>query len=275
MTQPPYGFLIDASYCIDCRACLVACSAENSVSMTHTRIWMKDTGVVGEFPSLTRYTAPYHCMHCIDPACVSACTVGALHKNADGIVTYNDERCIGCRYCMYACPFEVPHFEWDERFALITKCDLCVSRLAEGQAAPACAATCPSGAIQFGSRADMLALAHARITDNPGRYIDHVYGETENGGTSTLYISPVPFEQLGFPVTERTESPAELNRQATEVGTPIIASTVAVGMTGLYLALERNGKPHAPTAAASEVPAPAAPKLDAAAHEAPVSREEA
>ncbi len=263
MTQPPYGFLIDVTHCIDCRACLVACSAENSVSMTHTRIWMKDTGVLGAYPNLTRYTAPYHCMHCIDPACVSACTVGALDKNADGIVTYDDERCIGCRYCMYACPFEVPHFEWDERFALITKCDLCVSRLGEGQAAPACAATCPSGAIQFGSRADMLALAHERITQAPGRYIDHVFGETENGGTSTLYISPVPFEQLGFPTTDRTSSPAESNRQATEQGTPIIAAGVAVGMTGLYLALEQTGKAHPPAPAAAPVTAdPVTPPAD-------------
>ena len=241
MTPPPYGFLINVSKCIDCRACLVACSVENSVSMTHTRIWIKDTGVVGAFPSLTHFTAPYHCMHCVDPACVSACTVGALQKNADGIVTYDNERCIGCRYCMYACPFEVPHFEFDHQLALITKCDMCVARLASGQAAPACAATCPAGAIQFGGRAEMLALAHERIRSAPERYVDHVFGEFENGGTSTFYISPVPFEQLGFPTTDRTVSPAEFNRMATEKGTPIIAGSVALGMTGIYLALEHTG----------------------------------
>ena len=237
-----FGFLIDASRCIDCRACLVACSVENNVSMKNTRIWIKETGVTGEFPNLKRYTAPFHCMHCVDPSCVSACTVGALQQNEDGIIVYDDDRCIGCRYCMYACPFEVPHFEWSKQFSLITKCDLCVSRLAEGETEPACAATCPTDAIQFGSRGDMLALAHERIRSQPERYVDHIFGEHENGGTSTFYISPVPFDQLGFPSTETTDSPAHFNRIATEEGTPIIAAGAAIGMTGIYLALEHNSK---------------------------------
>ena len=145
---------------------------------------------------------------------------------------------------MYACPFEVPHFQWDQQFALITKCDLCVSRLEKGQAEPACAATCPTDAILFGKREDMLTLAHERIKNEPDRYINHVFGEHENGGTSTFYISPIPFEQLGFPTIETNESPAEFNRIATEEGTPIIAGSVAVGMTAIYLALEHNGKKH-------------------------------
>lgn len=240
MTAHKYGFLIDASRCIDCRSCLIACSVENNVPMTHTRIWMKDTGIQGKFPDLKRFTAPYHCMHCIDPACVSACTVGALKQNEDGIVTYDYDRCIGCRYCMYACPFDVPHFEWDKQFALITKCDFCIARLEEGQAEPACAATCPTDAILFGTRTEMLDLAHERIRNDPQRYVDHVFGEHENGGTSTFFISPVPFEQLGMPVTERTESPAEINRHVTEIGTPIIASAVAMGMTATYLALKHK-----------------------------------
>lgn len=250
-----FGFLIDASRCIDCRACLVACSVENNVSMKNTRIWIKETGVTGEFPDLKRYTAPFHCMHCVDPSCVSACTVGALQQNEDGIIVYDDDRCIGCRYCMYACPFEVPHFEWSKQFSLITKCDLCVSRLAEGETEPACAATCPTDAIQFGSRGDMLALAHERIRSQPERYVDHIFGEHENGGTSTFYISPVPFDQLGFPSIETTESPAHFNRIATEEGTPIIAATAAIGMTGIYLALEHNSKKNGPkTVHAEEKP---------------------
>jgi formate dehydrogenase iron-sulfur subunit len=240
-----YGFLIDASRCIDCRACLVACSVENNVALKSTRIWIKDSAITGEIPDLKHYTAPFHCMHCTDPSCVSACTVGALEKNADGIITYDNEACIGCRYCMYACPFEVPHFQWDQQFALITKCDLCVSRLEDGQTEPACAATCPTDAIQFGMQEDMLAMAHDRIKTQPERYVDHIFGEHENGGTSTFYISPVPFEQLGFPAIETTESPAHFNRMATEEGTPIIAGSVAVGMTGIYLALNQIGKKHA------------------------------
>jgi formate dehydrogenase iron-sulfur subunit len=242
MTDHKYGFLIDASICIDCRACLVACSVQNNVPMENTRIWMKDTGTVGTFPDLKQYTAPYHCMHCIDPSCVSACTVGALKQNKDGIVTYDQSVCIGCRYCMYACPFEVPHFEWDRQLALIVKCDLCVSRLAEGQSQPACAATCPTGAIQFGKLEDMLKMAHDRIKDNPNRYVAHIFGENENGGTSTFYLSPVAFTELGFPAVQTNYSPAEFNRMATEEGTPIIAGAVAVGMTGLYLAFEHFAK---------------------------------
>lgn len=243
MTNHKYGFLIDASRCIDCRACLVACSVENNVPMKNTRIWIHDTGVMGEYPALTRYSAPFHCMHCVDPSCVSACTVGALQQNSDGIVIYDQDRCIGCRYCMYACPFEVPNFEWQERLALIIKCDFCTSRLEEGQK-PACATTCPTRAIQFGTREEMLNLAYQRIKDNPGRYVAHVYGEHENGGTSTFYISPVPFEQLGFPITTQTESPAHFNRLVTH-GTPAVAAGVAIGMSGIYLAIKRQGKDNA------------------------------
>lgn len=238
-----FGFLIDASRCIDCRACLVACSVENNVPMTNTRIWIKDTGITGRFPDLSRFTAPYHCMHCIDPSCVSACTVGALQQNQDGIVVYDVDRCIGCRYCMYACPFEIPNFEWDQRLSLIVKCDLCVARLEEG-GQPACAATCPTQAIQFGRREEMLELAHERILNNAGHFINHVYGESENGGTCTFYISPVPFEQLGLPTTVATRSPAYFNRLVTH-GTPAVAAGVAIGMSGIYLAIKRQAEDNA------------------------------
>ncbi|MEO8612016.1 MAG: 4Fe-4S dicluster domain-containing protein [Chloroflexota bacterium] len=232
---PRYGFLIDVSHCIDCRTCMVACSVENNVPMDSTRIWIKDTGVTGTFPDLKRFTGPYHCMHCIDPSCVSACTVGALQRNEDGIVVYDNEICIGCRYCMYACPFEVPNYEWDQQLPLVVKCDMCAARLGEGQQ-PACAATCPTGAIKFGKYEDMLAEAHQRINDNPGKYVDHIYGEHENGGTATLYISPVPFEALGFP-TAGTTSPAFSNRLVTE-GTPMVAGAMLVGLSGVYLTIK-------------------------------------
>ncbi len=132
---PHYGFLIDVSHCIDCRTCMVACSVENEVPMDSTRIWIKETGVTGTYPDLKRYTAPYHCMHCIDPSCVSACTVGALQRNDDGQVVYDQDICIGCRYCMYACPFGVPNYEWNQQFPLVVKCDMCVARLGRRSAA--------------------------------------------------------------------------------------------------------------------------------------------
>ncbi len=233
-----YGFLIDASRCIDCRACLVACSVENEVPMETTRIWIQETGVQGEFPNLARYSAPYHCMHCDDPSCVSACTVGALKKDDNGIVTYDQDRCIGCRYCMYACPFQVPNYEWKERLPLIVKCDMCVSRLGDGQSEPACSATCPTDAIIFGKKSDMLAEAHRRIDQSPSKYINHVYGETENGGTATFYVSPVPFEDLGFPAADES-SPAYFNRLVTH-GTPTVAGAVAVGLSSVYLTIKHH-----------------------------------
>lgn len=235
-----YGFLIDASRCIDCRACLVACSVENEVPMETTRIWIQETGVQGEFPNLARYSAPYHCMHCDDPSCVSACTVGALQKSDNGIVSYDQDRCIGCRYCMYACPFQVPNYEWKEQLPLIVKCDMCVSRLSDGRSIPACAATCPTDAIIFGKKSDMLAEAHRRIDQNPGKFIHHVYGETENGGTATFYISPVPFEALGFPTAEES-SPAYFNRLVTH-GTPTVAGVVAVGLSSVYLTIKHHAE---------------------------------
>lgn len=233
--SPHYGFLIDASLCIDCRSCMVACSVENHVSMDSTRIWIKETGITGIYPDLKRFTVPYHCMHCQDPSCVSACTVSALTRNEDGIVTYNQDICIGCRYCMYACPFEVPNYEWDAQLPLVVKCDMCFSRLEEGQQ-PACATTCPTGAIRFGRYEDMLAEAHRLISERSDKYVPHVYGETENGGTATLYISPVPFEELGFPMA-RTTSPAYSNRLVTE-GTPMVAGAMLVGLTGAYLTIK-------------------------------------
>jgi len=236
-TPPRYGFLIDASRCIDCRSCQVACSVQNNVPMNVTRIWIKDTGVTGTFPNLKRYTAPYHCMHCKDPSCVSACTVAALTRNEQGIITYNKDACIGCRYCMYACPFEVPRYEWKQNFPLVIKCDMCFSRLEEG-GQPACAATCPTEAIEFGKYEAMLAEAHRRINARPDKYHPHVYGEQENGGTATLYISPVPFEELGFPDAGST-SPALSNRLVTE-GTPLVAGAMLVGLSGAYLTIKHQ-----------------------------------
>ncbi|MBX3084780.1 MAG: 4Fe-4S dicluster domain-containing protein [Anaerolineae bacterium] len=235
--SPRYGFLIDVSKCIDCRSCMVSCSVENNVPMDVTRIWIKETGVTGTFPNLQRFTAPYHCMHCKDPSCVSACTVAALTRNEDGIVTYDKDACIGCRYCMYACPFEVPNYEWDRQLPLVVKCDMCFARLGEGQQ-PACAATCPTGAIRFGKYEEMLAEAHRLINEKPDKYVQHVYGEEENGGTATLYISPVPFEELGFPIAG-TSSPAYSNRLVTE-GTPLVAGMMLVGLTGAYLTIKHQ-----------------------------------
>jgi formate dehydrogenase iron-sulfur subunit len=174
--------------------------------MDKTRIWVAGVGLKGEYPNLDRASMVYHCMHCDEPDCLSACPVGAYSKREDGPVLYNPDVCIGCRYCMNACPFGVPHFDYDKGIidgAFVDKCTMCPQRIDNGLE-PACAATCPTDALLFGEREDLLKEAHARIAAHLDRYVDHVYGETENGGTSYLILSHVPFDELGLPKLSST-----------------------------------------------------------------------
>jgi formate dehydrogenase iron-sulfur subunit len=137
-------------------------------------------------------------MHCIAPACASACPVRALDKQPGGPVIYRGERCMGCRYCMVACPFEIPKYQYDRLAPLVRKCTFCAQRQAEGKK-PACAEVCPTGALMFGKRGSLLELAKGRVYRNPEKYAHRVYGEHEAGGTDWLYISDVPFETLAMP----------------------------------------------------------------------------
>jgi formate dehydrogenase iron-sulfur subunit len=176
-------------------------------------------------------------MHCNEPDCLSACPVGAYNKRLDGPVLYNKDKCIGCRYCMSACPFSVPHFDFDKGVidgAFIDKCTLCPQRIDIGQE-PACVATCPTDALEYGDRVELLKAAHERIAAHPGRYIDHVYGEFENGGTSYLILSNVPFSDLGLPdlpekpVNEVSESAVGLTLPAALVW-GVALTAVATGV---------------------------------------------
>ena len=142
--------------------------------------------------------AKTQCMHCVEPACASGCVVKALEKTASGPVVYHTDRCLGCRYCMIACPFGVPKYEFKSATPLVKKCTFCAERQAKGLA-PACTEVCPSGALQFGARAELLEEAKKRIYQNPEKYVHKIYGEDEAGGTSWLYISDVPFESLTLP----------------------------------------------------------------------------
>jgi Ni/Fe-hydrogenase subunit HybB-like protein/Fe-S-cluster-containing dehydrogenase component len=152
----------------------------------------------GHTNGLSDVYAKINCMHCNEPACVSACIVGALRKQEDGTVTYDAWKCIGCRYCMVACPFQIPAYSYDDVLTPeVLKCAFCRDRTSQGQS-PACVEICPRDAMTFGRRNDLIALAHQKIARHPGRYVNHVYGEHEVGGTSWMYLSPVPFEQAGF-----------------------------------------------------------------------------
>jgi formate dehydrogenase iron-sulfur subunit len=138
------------------------------------------------------------CMHCQDPTCASVCPVGAFKKTAAGPVVYDADRCIGCRYCMMACPFSIPRYEWKLALPRVRKCTMCAPRQAQGLQ-PACVEACPVQASIFGERQELLTEAKSRLRENPSGYFQHIYGEHEAGGTSVLYLSAVPFEALGLP----------------------------------------------------------------------------
>jgi len=241
------AFIFDATRCIDCRACMVACSVENNIPMNKTRIWVAGDGVIGKFPVLESASMVYHCMHCEEPDCLSACPVGAYTKREDGPVIYDPNKCIGCRYCMNACPFGVPHFDYDKGLvegAFIDKCTMCPQRVDVGLE-PACVATCPTDALVFGERDELLVEAHARIQAHPKRYIDHVYGEFENGGTSYLILSHVPFSELGLP--DIGSLPVkDVSEKVMGYTIPFALSWTAVlsmVATGVHLYNKKNEKP--------------------------------
>jgi formate dehydrogenase iron-sulfur subunit len=136
------------------------------------------------------------CLHCKEPACASSCFATAFRKTEAGPVIYYPNLCVGCRYCMLACPFSIPKFEWNKPIPVLTKCTMCHNRLASGDA-PACVSVCPTSVMKFGEHEDLLKEAKA-ILASDSRYVQHIYGEEEAGGTAWIYISDKPFESLGF-----------------------------------------------------------------------------
>jgi formate dehydrogenase iron-sulfur subunit len=255
------AMLIDTTRCIGCRGCQVACKswkdlpAERSTfSATGTNPLHLDaenfTRVLFE-EGRTPAGAPRwsfvkrQCMHCNEPACAGACPVAALVKLPEGPVVYRDDRCIGCRYCMVACPFQIPKFQWNATVPYVRKCNFCAERLALGKK-PACAATCPSEALLFGDRTDLLREAHRRIETNPGHYVGSVYGEKTGGGTSMLYLTAVPFEQLGLDRkgfrTDLGEVPHAQYGQEWMAKVPWLAATVGAVSLALYRLNQRRAE---------------------------------
>ncbi len=242
------SMLYDSTICVGCRACQVACKKRSN--LRHET----DAQGLHEAPTdLSAYTwtliklykngdetsfVKNQCMHCEEPACVSVCPVAALEKTDSGPVIYHAERCIGCRYCMAACPFGIPKSQWDKPLPYIQKCDFCADRQAQGEQ-PACGEACPTGALIFGTRAEMLQTAHTRL-QNDGRYIQHVYGETEAGGTSMLYISQVGFDKLGFPELKNKDLPSIDWPYMKAV--PWVVGIVASLSTAIYFRTHRNEK---------------------------------
>lgn len=192
------AILTDLTRCIGCEACVMACRESNGLPRTSANHRLNaHTWTAIEH----RQGVPVrrHCMQCEQPSCAAACPVGALTKTPEGAVIYDADKCMGCRYCMVACPFSIPKYEWQARIPRVQKCVFCYeSALRQGRE-PACTAVCPSGATIFGEREALIKEAQQRIATHPQRYLSTLYGLTEAGGTSVLYLSAVPFEKLGFP----------------------------------------------------------------------------
>ncbi|MEW5976886.1 MAG: 4Fe-4S dicluster domain-containing protein [Acidobacteriota bacterium] len=193
------GLLFDTTRCIGCGACYQACKERNRLPET-SRDFLSDRLSDETFTVVKERQGRFVrqlCMHCQHPTCESVCPVGALQKTSAGPVLYHEERCIGCRYCMQACPFGIPKYQWNSLVPRIRKCDLCADRLAEGLPT-ACAEVCPTGATSFGNREELIVEARSRIRRDPGKYVDKIYGVEEVGGTSVLLLSDVPFDQIGY-----------------------------------------------------------------------------
>jgi formate dehydrogenase iron-sulfur subunit len=251
-----YGVLTDTTLCIGCRRCEEACAAVNglpppkipledkSVFETVRRTDAETFTVVNAFPNPDPEKPPIYvkkqCMHCNEPACASACLVSALSKTPEGAVVYNPSVCIGCRYCIMACPFYVPTYEYNKALKpRVMKCTMCYERVTKEGRLPGCVEVCPVQALTFGKRSDLIRLARERILNHPDRYIDHIYGEHEVGGTSWLYIAGVPFDQLGFRTDLGVTPYPELTRGFLSA-VPLVLTLWPVLFTGVYMFSKRR-----------------------------------
>lgn len=234
------GILYDSTLCVGCNACMTACKKANNMPPDFTDgqdIWDQPIdlspntlNVIKKFTNGTGETKDAEinghafikrqCLHCIDPSCVTACPVSALTKDKNtGIVSYNKNNCIGCRYCQVACPYNIPKFDFNRVYPEIVKCQLCDHLIAEGKY-PACCSVCPTGASLFGRVSDLIVETRRRQQMVPGEmydfpvtsidsdtthkyaapeYVPHVYGKEELGGTQVMYMSAVGFDKFGLP----------------------------------------------------------------------------
>ncbi|WP_027178264.1 sulfate respiration complex iron-sulfur protein HmcB [Maridesulfovibrio bastinii] len=249
------GVLFDETRCIGCRKCEAACNKVNdlpapekkfddlSVLDTKRRTDSKTFTVVNKYEIEGKGSVfrKNQCNHCLEPACASACFVKALTKSPSGAVVYDASVCVGCRYCMVACPFEIPTYEYDEPLTpRVRKCTMCAPRLAEGKL-PGCVEACPKEALTFGTRDELIKIARQRIERYPDRYLDHIYGEHEMGGTSWMYISGDPFSKTGLREDLGTKSAPELTAGPL-AAVPMVAGLWPVLLGGIYAVSKRKDK---------------------------------
>ncbi|TNF37377.1 MAG: 4Fe-4S dicluster domain-containing protein [Deltaproteobacteria bacterium] len=263
-----YGVLVDLSVCEGCHACEEACNEQNGLPKpeapfdAEAPLGVKRRPGGSTFTVVSTYPDPAHrgevvnvktqCMHCLEPTCASACPVGAFTRTPEGAVVYDETICMGCRYCVAACPFGVPHYEFESAFSpRVQKCVLCLSRIREDGLVPACVDACPAEATTFGKRADLIKLARRKLLDPDEGYVDHIYGEREAGGTSWLYISKVPFEALGFPMNLEMQPYINLTKGAVKAVPLVLVLGPAflMGMNALAKRIEEGEPAPVPVAA--------------------------
>jgi len=256
-----FGVLVDTTVCIGCRRCEWGCKEQNKlpnqrplreyekdqtvfqkVRRTHADVYT----VVNRFQNPRDSSRPIYvkkqCMHCYEPGCASSCFVKAFTKRSEGAVTYDASLCVGCRYCMAACPFDIPAYQYYDPFTPeVTKCTFCFDRIRAQGGVPACVEICPVETMTFGKRTDLIELAHKKIRDNPGRYVNHVYGETEVGGTSWMYLSAVPFNMIGFRTDLGTVPIPTLGRPFLSLVAPVFIAIPALCM-GFYSFKKRRDR---------------------------------
>lgn len=236
------AILYDSTLCIGCKACEGAC-AERWGFPYNDKIAAEERISAHKLTAIETHGDKFSrrlCMHCAEPTCVSVCPVGALEKTALGPVVYDAEKCMGCRYCMQACPFQVPTYEWNSRLPKMRKCDMCYERQSRGKPT-ACTEACPVGATKGGERDELLAEARQRLAEKPGQYYGKIYGVKEVGGTSVLFLSAVPFEQIGLRTGVPQEALPDLTWRVLEL-TPDVVSTGTVLLGGIWWITNRRGE---------------------------------
>lgn len=252
-TREFVGVLVDTTRCIGCRSCEVACSVANGnfvpdVHNDNALEGTRDTSdkqwtVVNRFKTgKGDVFVKRQCMHCWQPACVAACLVNAMYKTREGPVTWNGDKCMGCRFCMVSCPFDIPKAEYHSWNPRIMKCSMCYERLQAGKK-PACVDACPTDTLMFGSKRELMEVARHRVYSHPDKYVHQIYGEHEAGGCGWLYLSAVPFDQIGFRTDLGTTPYPEYTKQFL-VSVPLIL----FGVPALLLGLSElaDGEPPAP-----------------------------
>jgi len=239
------GVLYDSTRCVGCRTCEYECAAahglpEPSAEVEPIRKTNETCNTVVDTFQTTKGEVyiKRQCMHCNEPACDAACLTQAMHKNETGPVTWNGDKCMGCRYCMVSCPFDSPKFEFHSTNPKIQKCDMCFDRQNAGEK-PVCVANCPNDALMYGKRRDLIKEARRRIYEKPDLYADHIYGEHEVGGTGWLYLSPVPFEELGMNTNLQQSSYPALTKGFL-YSVPSVDLLLPPLLLGIYTATKNN-----------------------------------